>query len=235
MAITQWLHLSELGSDPWVLPIYNAWNKAVTESRVAARPDAVNEAGLHITTRLNLVRHIMRRLKQDFSALVKEVDKHVTKEHQYTPDHEGIALPVDDHMKYMMIADLHSIISEVDACIDRMKAFMETLHDHVGQHITDKQRIAIINSWMDTRGIDPKWFNRLASARNFIAHVGAFYLALDTTEPSWDLLLVKGNTKQFNDPHAYVRVSSVMEIIGGFQECRAAMQAHLVALFEAAR
>jgi hypothetical protein len=74
MAITQWLHLSELGSDPWVLPIYAAWNKAVTENRVAVRPDAVNEAGLHITTRLNLVSHIVRRLRRDLSALVKEVD-----------------------------------------------------------------------------------------------------------------------------------------------------------------
>ncbi|HKR38407.1 MAG TPA: hypothetical protein VJU59_01810 [Paraburkholderia sp.] len=235
MAITQWLHLSELGSDSWVLPIYAAWNQGVAENRVAVRPDAVNEAGLHITTRLNLVRHIMRRLKRDFSVLVKEVDKHVTKEHQYTPDHEGMALPVDDHMKYLMIADLHSLISEVDACIDRMKAFMETLHDHVGQHITGKQRIVMINSWMDARGIDPKWFGRLASARNFIAHVGAFYLALDTSEPFWDLLLVKGNTKQFDDPMTYVRLSSVMGIMDGFLGCREAMQAHLVALFEAAK
>ncbi len=235
MAIKQWLHLSELGSDPWVLPIYTAWNKAVTENRVVARPDAVNEAGLHITTRLNLVRHVMRRLRRDLSALVKEVDNHATKEHQYTPDHVGIALPVDDHMKYMMIADLHSIISEVDACIDRMKVFMETLHDHVGQHISEKQRIEMINSWMNERGIDPKWFNRLASARNFIAHVGAFYLALDTTETYWDLLLVKGNIKQFDDPRAYVRFSSVMEIVDGFLGCREAMQAHLVALFETAK
>jgi hypothetical protein len=103
MAITRWLHLSELDSDPWVLPVYTAWNKAVAENRAAVRPDAVNEAGLHITTRLNLVHHIVRRLRRDLSALVKEVDKHVTKEHQYTPDHEGVALPIDDHMKYLMI------------------------------------------------------------------------------------------------------------------------------------
>jgi hypothetical protein len=103
MAITRRLHLSELDSDPWVLPIYTAWNKAVAENRAAVRPDAVNEAGLHITTRLNLVHHIVRRLRRDLSALVKEVDKHVTKEHQYTPDHEGVALPIDDHMKYLMI------------------------------------------------------------------------------------------------------------------------------------
>jgi len=41
----------------------------------AVRPDAVNEVGLHITTQLNLLRHIVRRLRRDLSALVKEVDK----------------------------------------------------------------------------------------------------------------------------------------------------------------
>ena len=235
MAITQWLHLSELGSDPWVLPIYAAWNKAVTENRVAVRPDAVNEAGLHITTRLNLVRHIVRRLRRDLSALLKEVNAHLTEEHPYTPGHEGITLPVADHVKYLLIADLHSVIPEVDACIDRMKAFMGTLHDHVGQQITEKQRIEMINSWMSERGVDRKWFNRLASARSFIGHVGPFYLALDTTEPAWDLLLVKANIKQFDDPRTYVRFSSVMEIMDGFLECREAMQAHLVTMFEAAK
>jgi hypothetical protein len=48
MAIKQWLHLSELGSDPWVLPIYTAWNQAVAEHRVAERTNAINEAGLSI-------------------------------------------------------------------------------------------------------------------------------------------------------------------------------------------
>ncbi|RKR37657.1 hypothetical protein [Paraburkholderia sp. BL17N1] len=235
MAIKRWLHLSELGSDPWVLPIYTAWNQAVEEHRVAARTDAITEAGLHITTRLNLLRHIVRRLNQDWDALAKEINNHVSSEHHYTPDREGIALPVDDHMKYLIIADFHSVLSEVDACIDSMKAFMHALHDHVGQPITPKQRIEMINSWMHERGVDPKWFNRLSSARNFIAHVGAFYLALDTTDPHWDLLLVKRNIKQFDDPDTYVRFFSVTEIVEGFLDCRAAMQVHLVALFEAAK
>jgi hypothetical protein len=175
--------------------------------------------------------HYLRIFAQP--ALVKEVDQHVTKENQCTSDHEGIALHVGDHLKYLMIADLHSVISEVDACIDRIKAFMEALYVHVGQHITDNQRIEMINSWMKERGVDPMWFSRLASARNFIAHVGAFYLALDTTESSWDLLLVKGNIKRSDDPRTHVRFSSVMEIMDSFLGCREAMQEHLVALFEA--
>ena len=55
MAITRWLHIQELGSDPWVLRIYTAWNRAVAQGRVAPQPPAIIEAGLAITTRLNLL------------------------------------------------------------------------------------------------------------------------------------------------------------------------------------
>jgi hypothetical protein len=219
----------------WVLPIYAAWNRAVDEGRSTKQPVAVIEAGQHITTRLNLVRCIMSRLREDWHKLAIGIHKHITDEHKYTPNHEGIALPVDNDLKYMVIADFHSIITEVDACSDRMKAFMETLHDHVGQRITVKQRIRMINSWMHERGISPRWINRLASARNFIAHDGAFYLSLDTTEEQWDVLLVKGNIKAFDDPETYVRFSSVLQIIDGFMQCRDAMQAHLISLFDTAR
>lgn len=235
MAIEQWLHLSELGSDQWVLPIYAAWNRAVDEGRSTKQPAAVIEAGQHITTRLNLVRRIMYRLRGDWDKLAIEIDKHVTDEHKYTPSQEGIALPVDNDLKYLVIADFHSVISEVDACSDHMKVFMEALHDHVGQHITEKQRVRIINFWMQERGVDPRWINRLASARNFIAHDGAFYLSLDTTEQQWDLLLVKGNIKAFDDPDTYVRFSTVLQIIDGFLHCRDAMQVHLISLFDTAK
>ncbi|SAL49194.1 hypothetical protein AWB69_04947 [Caballeronia udeis] len=52
---------------------YMAWNNAAVENRVAELPDAVNDVGLHITTRLNLVRQIGRCLRLDLSALVSEV------------------------------------------------------------------------------------------------------------------------------------------------------------------
>lgn len=177
----------------------------------------------------------MHRLRQDWTTLAKEIDKHVTKQHQYTPGREGIALPVDDDMKYLMIADFHSILSEVDACIEGMKKFTRALHDHVNQPVTKQQCIEMIDSWMHARGIDPTWFSEMAGCRNFIAHDGSFYLALDTTESSWDLLLVKKNVKQFDDPSTYVRFSRVVEIVECFLDCRGAMQAHLVALFNAAK
>lgn len=230
MTIRQWLYLEELGSDQCVLPIYAAWNQAVTENRVAERTDAITEAGLHITTRLNLVRRIGHRLGKNLAALMNNIAEHITEDHLCTLEHEGIAVRVDNELKYLVIADLHSVVSEFDACIDSMKDFMHALHDHVKRPLTVKQRIRMINSWMHEKGIDPSWFKKLAGCRNFVAHEGAFYLAIDTTERQWDLLMVKKNVKKFDDPKTYVRFSSVEEIMTGFMACRAELQAHLVTL-----
>ncbi|AOJ89539.1 hypothetical protein WS87_22980 [Burkholderia sp. MSMB0856] len=239
MRITQWVHLSEMHYDPWVLPIYTAWHRAVQETRttdkvtlITDKGMPITEVGLHISTRLTLLPYIGHRLGQDLAALWSAVAANLTVDHINTPDKEAFALAIDNDRKYLVIADLHAMLFELNACIDAMKDFMHAVHKHVGQPITDKQRIRIINSWMQVKGIDDGWFSRLDSARNFVAHQGAFYLAFDTSAPQWDLLMVKRDTKVFNDPKTYVRFSDVEKIMAGFSACRMAMQAHLVSLLD---
>lgn len=230
MAITRWLHIQEWGSDPWVLRIYSAWHQATERTGLAPAPPAIVDVGLAITIRLNLLQRITRRLREDFDALSKDLLAKAKDEHYFTPGHEGVALPVDDNLKYLVIADLHSLVSELDACLDAMKGFMHALHEHVGKPITDKQRIRLINSWMHEKGIDPKWFRQLASCRNFVAHEGAFYLAIDASDERYEMLLVKKNVKVLDDPKTYVRLGDVDLIVEGFVACRAELQRHLVSL-----
>jgi len=161
MTITQWVHLSEMHYDQWVLPIYTAWDRAVAEKRttdkrnvVADKGTPITEIGLHISTRLTLLPYIGHRLGQDLAALWSAVAEKLTVDHTNTQDKEAFALPIDNDRKYLVIADLHSILFELNACIDAMKDFMHAVHKHVGQPITTKQRIRMINSWMDAKGIE---------------------------------------------------------------------------------
>ncbi|KVR89932.1 hypothetical protein [Burkholderia vietnamiensis] len=239
MTITQWVHLSEMHYDQWVLPIYAAWHRAVQEKRttdemavITDKGIPITEVGLHISTRLTLLPYIGQRLGQDLAALWGAVAANLTVDHRNTPGKEAFALPIDNDRKYLVIADLHSILFELNACIDAMKAFMHAVHKHVGQPITDKQRIRMINSWMEAKGIDHGWFRQLDSARNFVAHQGAFYLAFDTSATQWDLLMVKQDIKVFDDPKTYVRFSDVEKIMAGFSACRMVMQTHLISLLD---
>lgn len=243
--VKQWIHLNEMHYNRWVLPIYAAWDRAANEKRTAGRDSAttpdrdgvpvlITEVGLRVTTRLTLIRHIVQRMKEDFLELAKSIGGDVPKEHFSTPDKEGVALPVDDRLKYLLVADLHSVISETDALLEGMKKFMRALHDHVGQPIDKKQVAALIDGWLLALGIGPEWFKEMSDARNFVAHDGAFYPALDTTESSWDVLLVKENVKQFDDPTTFVRTQRVMELVTHVMDCQGPMQAHLIKLFETA-
>jgi hypothetical protein len=203
---------------------------------VAKQTPAITEMGLLITTRLNLLRHVLHRLRYDSSVLAKAVDKVLADEHYYTATHEGVALPVDNEKKYWMIADLHSVLYEADAGIEGMKKFMRAVHEHVRQPIDKKQCATMIDAWMSALGFDSSWYDEISGARNFIAHDGAFYLAFDTTQKdSWDLLMVKGDVRQFNDPSTFVRVSRVTEIVNRFLDCGQSMQKHLVSLLDVAK
>ena len=81
MKITKWLHIQELGSDQWVLPIYTAWHRAADQKRMPPLPSTIGEAGLAITTRLNLLPRITKRLQDDFGALAKDIIANVKDEH----------------------------------------------------------------------------------------------------------------------------------------------------------
>lgn len=234
MTVKRWIQLRELGSNQWVLPIYTAWLQAEREGRVAGQTPEIVDRGLGITIRLNLLRHLMRRVQDDTRALTVEINKNVADEHHYTTENDGVTLPVDDDIKYQVIADFHALLSEVDACIECMKKFVVAIHTRTHQPITMRQAGDMIDTWMHDRGIAPAWFKEMADSRNFIAHDSAFYLALDTTESSWDLLLLKENVKVFDDPNTYVRISRVVEIVHVFLNCQEAMQTHLIKLFETA-
>lgn len=235
MAINEWIHLEELGSNPWVLPIYNEWNRAAAEKRIAPQSKEVGELGLRITTRLNLIGYVGHRLGNNLADLWNAVARHSTEAHRFTREKEAVALRLDTSLKYLAIADLHSFVSELDACMEGLKKFMHTVHCHVGQPLTKEERIRMLNSWMERRKIDPSWFGELAGCRNFIAHDGAFYLAFDVTDGRRDLLMVKSNVKAFDDPTSYVTFACVDRIRQSFNACLEELQTHLIGLIAQAR
>jgi hypothetical protein len=70
--ITRWLHITELGGDPWVLPIWNAANEAVKAGRVMPLPADVYRLGLHVSTRLNILPGVVQRVNAGTSHLISE-------------------------------------------------------------------------------------------------------------------------------------------------------------------
>lgn len=228
--IARMLHLSQLGSDPWVLPIYSRANQTQQIRGREPLPDEVKRLGLQITMRLNLLPSLIERLNSDMGLLLDQAKGAMQPEHVFTPTHhDAIALQVDDHLKYLVICDLHAFVAELDACMDHMKQFMMAIHNYVEQPIDDNQRIEIINGWMAVDGIDPRWVKRLAGARNYVAHTGPLYLGIDVSNSPWDLLLLK-EVVVIPKPNQCFRLTELDGIARGFTACKSAFQRHLMSL-----
>ena len=69
---------------------------------------------MHISARLNVLPRIVDRINSEVAALFEAV-KHHGPEHVYTDTAEGRAFPVDNNLKYQLIADIDSLFGLLSA------------------------------------------------------------------------------------------------------------------------
>lgn len=231
--VTKWLHLNELGGDPWVLPIWAAVHKAIASEKAATIPKESSELALHISTRLNLLPRIIGRLNSEVAALL-DIAKAHNQEHVFSDGAPGKALSVDDDLKYKLIADIDAFLFEVNTCAELMGQFFQQLHGLASSPIADDKLTNALIGALTKFGVSRAWFKLLDRNRNFVAHEGTPYLAIDISDKAkWELLVMKENLVQFDDPKKFFRFEELRVIAAGFMDAKVALQRHLIELFHA--
>jgi hypothetical protein len=230
--IKEWLHLSDTGGDPWVLPIWSAAHQAIDKGIVKAIPNRLEELALHISTRLNLIPHIVDRLNVGAKAIYEAIKRH-EKKHVFAGATTGTAFPVDGGLKHRFIADIDAFLTEINACAELMRTFFQLVHEHAGKPIADKDLTGALQAAIKKHGGDVQWFRFLDRNRNYVAHEGTPYLAVDVTSRERpELLVMKQNLRKFDDTEKFFRLSELNEVAQGFIKAEAATQEQLVALFQ---
>lgn len=230
--ISKWIHLEQTGGDPWVLPIWAAVHEAVEEGRAQPVTPAMGERAIHVSTRLNLLPWIVDRVNSGAHALYLAA-RNADADHHFTDDHEGATLKVADDVKYPLLADLDSLLFELNAVCESMLLLFEEIHTHAGAVLPRATAGESIQTILEEAGEDTSWFRRLDQHRNFFMHQGAPYAAIDTSNAlgDYDLLILKQNVNSFDDPSSFLRLSDVDKILHGFLSSRAVIQEHLRGLF----
>src|ERR1700674_1851589 len=164
--VTRWLHLDERGGDPWVLPIWTAVNKAIATKRVTPITSEMSELAVHISARLNVLPPVIARLNAEVAALLDAV-KLYEPEHVFTVNAEGAAISIDNDLKYRLIADIDSLLFEVNTCADLMRTFFWLLHHHAGQSISQDKLTPTLRDALSKQGVSGVWFKMLDRNRNF--------------------------------------------------------------------
>lgn len=213
-----------------MLPIWAAVNEAVKAGKVQPLPDQVGRLGLHLSIRLNILPRVVRKVNTGTFRLF-ETTREYAPEYVFTEANEGYAFPVDDDLKYSLLADIDALLFELNSACELMTRLFGLLRDHVGQPVPQKQLGSAIS---EVLGRDAGWFISLDKHRNFFMHEGAPYLAVDLSNSptALDLLIMKDNVPTFTDPDTFVPLSEVNTIVQGFVAAKHRLQKYLISLFK---
>lgn len=230
--VERWVHLEQLGGDPWILPIWGAINEAREAGRASPITKDLGELGMHVSTRLNLLPTIVRRTNEGAKYLYEAVS-HRGPEHEHTREREGIAFRIDDNIKYELLADIDALLFEFNSACALMNRLFEKLHRHADKPMPRTKIGKSIRYVLGRHGEDASWFVELDGHRNFFMHEGAPYIAVDVsgTPAGYDLLIMKENLKAFDDQSKFIRLSQINESVQGFRRSRSILQRYLVDLF----
>ena len=146
---------------------------------------------------------------------------------------DGYAFPIDDDLKYELLVDIDSLLFELNSCCELMTKLFEGLYQHVGKNLKGDNAGLTIREALIKEGQNASWFVKLDEHRNFFIHEGAPYIAADLTNaPDYDLLIMKKNLFEFNDPSEFLRLSEASDIVQGFDAAKPIIQQHLIELYE---
>lgn len=227
--IKQWKHISEIGGDPWVLPIWNSIHKAIAEDRMQTFPKKLSELALYISTKLTMMPRIILRINKECKEVWDIINKR-DKEDDYWNGHEGRAVSIDDELKYNLLIDLDTLLFELKSCLELMRQYLLEIYKLTNKKISRKQINNEFKNIVLQDGINTTWYDDLEKNRTFFIHIGAPYIAVDLTNEGqyYDLIIMKENLKSFNKKDKFILLSDLNKIVHGFLKARVALQQHII-------
>ncbi|MCH8034981.1 MAG: hypothetical protein IH950_14640 [Bacteroidetes bacterium] len=228
--INKWLHISDMGGDPWILPIWSAINDAVSSGKTEKLPQSTIELGMHISTRLNMLWIVKNRINLDCVELYETV-KNADPKYEYTPTKRGYAFDIKDDLKLNILIDIDAFLFELNSCCELIGNLLKALYEHVGKPITKAPGL-VLKDILKNAGIDTGWFIDLDYHRNFFMHSGAPYIIVNITNaPRCDLIITKENIKTFDNQEKFLQLSDIDNIFQGFLQSKPIIQESLIKLF----
>lgn len=228
--ISKWLHINELGGDPWVLPIWGAIINAVKRGDCNPVDPEIRELGIYISTRLNMLPRIIQRINSGWHTLYSEI-KSYDEKYVFSTGKEGFALPVNDNVKFQLLIDIDSFLFETNSCSELMAEFFFQLLRHGNIPCKKDKTGEKIKKILTENGQNPDWFVLLDKERNFFIHNAAPYIAIDISREPPDLLIMKENIKDFSDPKKFIKLSELDQIVKGFWEAKNILRKHLIQIY----
>ncbi|MGK7344946.1 MAG: hypothetical protein ACNS63_03975 [Candidatus Nitrospinota bacterium M3_3B_026] len=232
--VDKWLRLSNRVTTFWYEPILIAANTRLSID--------VTRLGNSITVKLNILPHIIKRLNDELNEFFGYAREHKSV-HIFKKGMEGRKFPDPNYekaeevsnLKYKLIADIDSLLFELESLCELMEEIFVKLYEHAGERITPKKAGKKVAKVIKDSGQEIEWFKKLNDHRNLFIHETAPVLAIDVSDSNrYDLLIMKENTTKFDfdDDSKFIKLSDLNNIVSGFLKAESTLQKHLISLFE---
>jgi hypothetical protein len=230
----KWIHINTEVGDPWILSIWSAVNDAERSGK--SKPiskEVKSQLGLSISTRLDMLPRIVRRINEEVSEVYEGIEDHKS-EHISTAQREGYAFNIKENLKFNLIVDIDSLLFELNSVCELMTNLFFVLYTHAGKTLEKKKVGLAIKGIIEGSGESSDWFIDLDNHRNFFMHEGAPYFAVDVSKGHgrYDLLIMKENIKIFDDHSKFIKLSEINAIVKGFLLSKPLIQGHLIELYK---
>lgn len=227
MSVQRWVHIAEMGSNPWVLPIWNAVNRKVEAGLINQPGQSMYDLGLSLTTHLNMIPKIGCRLEKSLISLRANVCATLNEESIFSNESNGYALRINDDLKYELLIDRSTFLFQINLTWELQKKLFKSIRDWLGQPIKESLGVEVQKV---VGGND--WFPALDNLRNFFMHEGAPYIAFDVTKGSdfIELIIMKENVSDFKNLDTFIKIDMLNEIVKGFSSANTSLQNYLIDL-----
>lgn len=228
----RWIQLHQPPGNTWVYPIWNAIREAEKAGKCQPVTNSLSEIAVHVSTRLTMLPMMVKALSDDLDELYEQLNN-IDAKYVFEKGKEGCAWNVDEALKYRLIAAAQSLLFEINACAENFEKFFILSADLLGKTLSKEDARKELITTVRAAGVGNSWNRILKRARNFAAHDGILYPAVDVSNKDHpEVVFLFQNVKSLDDPKKFISVKQIQEVIDGFLDSKTAIQEHLIKMFQ---
>jgi hypothetical protein len=217
--VTDFFHINYAPRESWVLPIMARVQQspsATLRGRWIAATSALAELPLALATKFEILGVLLNRLdshinelSQDFDRRADEVEECITAKAAFFPAKKNLA--------FELVADLDAFLFEFRSAYEVLKTFVKTFSDRILDVKVNNE--AVLKAILEKGGCNTAWIDFLNDERNLFIHQTAPWFAIEVTGQTpvrYELLILKRNTHDLEDPNGYARFDQYRAVYQGF-------------------
>jgi hypothetical protein len=197
-------------------PILQQRWKEAAQSALTELPLALATKFMVMSITIDRLNAHIRELSKDFDENPDEVKSCIAAKAAYGTQNSRLAFEI--------VADIDAWIFEFRSTYEILYAFVKEFSARILNCKVNDEKI--LKAILRAKGYNTDWIDFLNDERNLFVHQTAPWFAIEITSgtPQYEVVLLKRNVRNLDDPQSYVRIEQYRAVDKGFREALDALR-----------